>query len=324
MSSAWLRSSRFSILTDAGTLRRVVAGVAVAAPLTILAVVRGDELNDVLVAWILVASGLVVGSSRRSARLSGWLLLLTGWTWLAGGVLHRGALAHLLLTWPTGRAGTRWLVGAIALAYADAVVESIVPSIGLTLVYAAFLAATAVTRLAASSGMTRRGRMAGALAALAVAAVIVLSRLLVVVTGPSVQAVAAGAYAALVASIGVALALDVRIGRWTEGAVTGVVVELGGTEGHSLAGRLGRVLGDPSLVLALASDVGFVDESLRPVEIGRLPANRAALPIDDGSEIVGYVVHDTAVLEDPKVSEAVVSATRIAVANLRLRGEVDA
>src|SRR3954471_23292238 len=133
MTSASQRSSRFSTLTDAGGLRQVAAALGVAAPLTILAVVRGDEPSDVLVAWILIVSGLVVSSSRRSARLSGWLLLLTGWTWLAGGVLHRGPLAHLLLTWPTGRPGTRWVAGAIALAYADAIAESIVPSIGLTL-----------------------------------------------------------------------------------------------------------------------------------------------------------------------------------------------
>src|SRR4051794_19476627 len=105
MSSASLRSSRFSNLANAGTLRQVVAGLGVAAPLTVLAVVGGDEPSDVLVAWILLVSGLFVGSSRRSARLSGWLLLLTGWTWLAGGVLHRGPLAHLLLTWPNRRAG---------------------------------------------------------------------------------------------------------------------------------------------------------------------------------------------------------------------------
>jgi signal transduction histidine kinase len=298
--------------------------VGVAAPLTVVAVVRGDEPRDVLVAWVLVASGLLVGSSRRSARLSGWLLLLTGWTWLSGAVIHRGPLAHLLLTWPSGRPGTRWVVGGIALAYGDAIAESIVPSSGLTLGYAALLAATAVARLGATSGMARRGRTAGAMAALAVAGAVVLSRLLVVAVGPSAEVGAAAAYAALVGGIGVALALDVRAGRWTEGTVTGLVVELGGTDRPSLAGRLGRVLGDPSLVVALARDRALVDESGRRVQIDQLPVDRAALAILDGNEVLGYVVHDRAVLDDVKVADAVVAAMRVAVANQTLREEVDA
>jgi signal transduction histidine kinase len=134
----------------------------------------------------------------------------------------------------------------------------------------------------------------------------------------------ATAYGAVVAAIAVGLVLDVRLGGWTAGAVTGVVVELGGADAQSLAGRLGRVLGDPSLALALARDGAYVDEAGQPVRVDDLPPGRAVLPIADDGEVIAYVVHDAAVLEDAVLVDAVASATRIAVANLRLRGDVDA
>lgn len=324
MSSASRPSSRSSTLADPASLRRVVAGVGVAVPLTVVAVMRGDGTADILVGWLLVGCGLLVGGSRPGARRSGWLLLLTGWAWLAGAVLHRGPLAHLLLTWPTGRAGRRWVAAAVTLGYADAIIESVAPSDALTLAYAAVLAGTAIAGLATSSGMARRGRMAGGLSAVAIGGLLTSSRLVAAVNGPGAGAGFAAAYDALVAATAIGLVLDLRLGGWTQGAVTGLVVELGGSDSQSLAGRLGRVLGDPSLTVALARDGHFVDEAGRRLELDTLPAGRAALPISDETGVIGYVVHDAATLDDPALVDAVESATRIAVKNLRLRADVDA
>ncbi len=324
MNSASRPSPRFSLHADTGSRRQVVAGFGLAVPLTVVSIVRGDRATDLVVAWLLIACGLLVGDSARSARRSGWLLLLTGWAWLAGAVLHRGPLAHLLLTWPTGRSGSRWVSVVIAVAYADAIVGSVVPSDTLTLAYATIMAATAIARLATSSGLARRGRMAGATGALAIAGLTAGSQLIVVVAGPAAASRVATAYDALVAAIAVAMVLDARFGGWTAGAVTGVVVELGGSDAQSLAGRLGRVLGDPSLTLALAREGSYVDETGRPVQVEGLPSGRAALPIAEEGTVIGYVIHDAAVLEDAALVEAVAVATRIAVGNLRLRADIDA
>ena len=49
------------------------------------------------------AVGSACGDRGRRAARSGTLMVLTGLAWLAGGVLYRGPLAHLLLAWPAGR-----------------------------------------------------------------------------------------------------------------------------------------------------------------------------------------------------------------------------
>ena len=54
-------------------------------------------------------------------------MVLTGLAWLAGGVLYRGPLAHLLLAWPAGR--LTWPLRVVTgFAYADGVHRDVEPS----------------------------------------------------------------------------------------------------------------------------------------------------------------------------------------------------
>src|SRR4051812_41040305 len=106
---------------------QLVVGVVGAAALSVPAVRRGDSPLDLAVAWVLVGCGLVLAGSRSAARRPAWLLVVGGFAWLVGGVLHRGPLAQLLLTWPTGRARSPWVAAAVAFCYADALIESVSP-----------------------------------------------------------------------------------------------------------------------------------------------------------------------------------------------------
>ena len=89
-------------------------------------------------------------------------------------------------------------------------------------------------------------------------------------------------YAAAVIPVAVLVVLTQR--RLAQGAVAGLVVELGGQGTDDLRGALARALGDPSLALAywFAAESRYVDSGGRPVELpqagtgrrvtGRVPA----------------------------------------------------
>ena len=73
------------------------------------------------------------------ARPPGALMVLTGLAWLAGGVLYRGPLAHLLLAWPAGRLA--WPLRVVTgFAYADGLIETWNPADALTVAYGLSLA----------------------------------------------------------------------------------------------------------------------------------------------------------------------------------------
>src|SRR5215211_7629785 len=98
-------------------------------------------IPDLTVGWTLIGCGLVA-SRRRPESRTGPLMAATGVTWFLGnfanvGVaavawlaahlvrLHRGPLVQLVLTYPSGRPGSRLVRGAIAAGYAAAVIPPI-------------------------------------------------------------------------------------------------------------------------------------------------------------------------------------------------------
>ena len=114
-------------------------------------------------------------------------------------------------------------------------------------------------------------------------------------------------------------------GRWSQGALTGLVVDLGGLwEPVTLRDRLARALGDRSLELGywVGGDTGYVDEAGRPFVLPKAGPTRAVTPIERDGELVAVLVHDPAALQDRAVLDAVAAATRLAVANVRLQAEV--
>lgn len=97
--------------------------------------------------------------------------------------------------------------------------------------------------------------------------------------GWNVEVATLWAYQAVLGAIALGLLGDTLRGRWSQGAVTGLVVDLGALrEPATLRDRLARALGDSSLELgwSLGSDRGVVDEAGRPSPfLGRVPTVRS-------------------------------------------------
>ena len=113
--------------------------------------------------------------------------------------------------------------------------------------------------------------------------------------------------------------------RQHRSVVADLVVELGAApQPAALRDLLARTLGDPSLELAfwLPDRQGYVDADGSPVE---LPADdtRVSVLRHDG-EPLAALVYDPALLEDPRLLEAVTAAARLALENSRLQAELRA
>ena len=112
---------------------------------------------------------------------------------------------------------------------------------------------------------------------------------------------------------------------WSQSAVTGLVVDLGGLwEPMTLRDRLARALGDPSLSSATGSANRLRRRTRTAASLPGPDAERAVTRVETDGEPVAVLVHDRTVLEDPALVEAVAAATRLAVANVRLQAEVHA
>jgi signal transduction histidine kinase len=253
-----------------------------------------------------------------------------GFAWFFGSMwspavfLHRGPLAQLLLSYPSGRLSSRLERTAVGAAYVYAAAYPIAENNYATLALAFGLIGFCVRRHVVASAPERRARLAPLIAAAAYGLVIALGSAarLADVGHDRVQLVA---YDLTVLLLAVGLCSDLFWGRWTQAAVTGLIVDLGDPDASgALRSRLARTLGDPTLVVAykLVGKDGYVDETGRPLELPAADSGRALTPIEDGGRQVAVLVHDAAVLDDPRLLSAVASATRLAVSNARLQAEV--
>ena len=323
-----LRSSPSFRPTEIPTPARLAAAVAGGAALTVLGLagIIGPPPTaiDLLVGWIVLGCGIGLWRSRPTAGRSGTLMVLTGLAWLAGGVLYRGPLAHLLLAWPAGR--LTWPLRVVTgFAYADGLIETWLPVDVLTIAYGLSLALAGLARVVTSSGLVRRGRLPAAAGSVALGSLLVIDRVGDLGAASSMATATLVTYELLVAGVVVALTIDLWRGGWARGAATGVVVELGSRVGGTLRDRLAVVLGDPSLVVGYARPGGgFADEDGRPVALPPDGSGRAVMPVRQGAEVVSVIVHDASVIDDDELAAAVAAAARLAVENARLRGEIDA
>ena len=166
----------------------------------------------------------------------------------------------------------------------------------------------------------------------------------VAVTGALAFAVIAAAYVASVlgaasasvfgrvawfatAAIPVAVLLVFIQRRLAQGAVAGLVVELGG-RGAALDLReaLSRALGDPSLALAYWFPAGsrYVDSDGRPVELPEAGAGRRSTVIERGGQPVAALIHDPALQYNPGLVNSVCAAAGLTLDNERLQAELRA
>jgi signal transduction histidine kinase len=286
---------------------------------------------DAIVGVALLAAGLLTWG-RRSDSGVGPIMTAAGFAWFLGTFggwalyLHRGPLAHLVLSYPTGRARSRLERVSIAAGYAYAAIYPIAADDYATIGFAAGLVAVSGYRYALAGGPERRARLTAFGAALAFGSVLVLGAV-TELADADVDRTVLWAYDAVVLLAALGLAADLLWGRWAQATVTGLVVDLGepGSAG-TLRDRLARALGDPTLVVGyfLPEQGGYVDEAGRPFELPAAETGRAVTPIEESGVPVAALVHDEAVLDDPDLVDAVASAARLAVSNARLQAEVRA
>ncbi len=283
---------------------------------------------DVVVGLVwLLAGGLLVAAHRH--RPTGVLMAVTGLAWLAGSVVdslalvHRGPLAHLLLAYPGGA-----MVGQVErLVVVAAYLQGIVPPLGrtpaATLLLSAAMLAVATWRRERETGAVRRSRTAPLVGVALVAGVLVadaVGRIAGVSFGPWLSI----GYDGVLVATALGLFTDLIRARWGRAALPGLVVDLGAGGADTLAHRLARAVGDPSLDIAYALDDGvtFVDESGRPVALPVSSPGRAVALFNEGDRPVAAVMHDPAALRDPQLLAGAGAALRIAVANVRLQSDV--
>ena len=252
------------------------------------------------------------------------LLLLTGATWFAGDLweallyLHRGPLAHLLLTYRAARR-PRGAAAVVVIAALSAAIPALARSAWATLALAVALMLVAAVRRREASGHERRQRglaLAGAAAVGGPLALAAAGTLLDWGTGRA----ALWAYFGGVAFSGVALAAGVSAAR-------DVIVDLGdGRRRSGLRAALAQALGDPQLSIGFrtATADGSVDEFGRPFALQSVGEGRSVTVVRDGEEAIAALVHEPAALADDEAAASVSAAVRLALANVRLQDEVTA
>lgn len=112
--------------------------------------------------------------------------------------------------------------------------------------------------------------------------------------------------------------------RARRGRVADLVTELGDSSpSDRLEDALRRTLRDPSLVVGYrAPDGEFVTADGVPVAVPSAP-DRATTAIAGDGGPVAVLVHDPALLDDPRLLESTMAAARLAVENARLAAELE-
>jgi signal transduction histidine kinase len=284
---------------------------------------------DALAGFALLFLGLLAWSRRSESRV-GLLMAAAGCSWFLGSMwtpavfLHRGPLAQLLLSYPSGRLSSRLERAAVGAAYVYAAAYPIAENDYASLAFALGLGGFCLRRYMVASAPERRARLAPLIAATAFGLVIALGSVsrLADIGHDRAQLVA---YDLAVLLLAVGLSADLSWGRWTQAAVTGLIIDLGEPAASgALRSRLAQTLGDPTLLVAykLLDDDGYVDEAGHPLELPAAEPGRATTPIEEDGRRVAVLVHDAAVLNDPRLLSSVAAATRLAVSNARLQAEV--
>jgi signal transduction histidine kinase len=286
---------------------------------------------DAAAGFALLFLGLMAWSRRPGSR-AGAIMSAAGFAWFLGTLWppavfwHRGPLAQLLISYPGGRLSSRLQQVSTGVAYGYAAVAVVAGNPYTTVAFALALVALSAHRYVAGTGPERRARLAPLTAAVALGLVLVADSIARLV-GVGADLVVLFAYDLTICLIAIGLTADLLWGRWAQGALTGLVVNLGEpAAGGVLRERLARALGDPTLVVGywLPGQRRYADEAGRPVQLPAAGAGRAVTPVDENGQRVAVLVHDLAVLDDPALLSAVGAAARLAVANARLQAEVSA
>jgi signal transduction histidine kinase len=175
----------------------------------------------------------------------------------------------------------------------------------------------------------RRAVMPVVVAGAAALAVLVVSFVAAVLGMPVAPALGRATWF-VTAAIPVAVLLVFIQRRLAQGAVAGLVVELGapGAPGAAvdLRGALSRALGDPSLALAYwyPAQSRYVDSDGRPVELPEPGAARGSTVIERDGRPVAALIHDPALEYNSGLVDSVCAAAGLTLDNERLQAELRA
>jgi signal transduction histidine kinase len=300
-------------------------------------------IPDLAVGWSFIGCGLIASRQRPESR-TGPLMAATGCAWFLGNFanvgaaavewvaahavyLHRGSLVHLVLTYPSGRPGSRLIRGAVAVGYAVAVITPIWRSAGATILLAGLLLAVCARDYVRAVGQARRARLIALQAAAGLSLVLAGTAAARLLVPPwDVSGLSLLVYELALCVLAGGLLAGLLMAPWDRAAVTDLVVELGEARSGTLRGELSRALGDPSLEIGYwLQDVGpYVDAEGRVLSLPAPDSGRSVTIVEHDRRPVAVLLHDPAVLEDVGLLEAVTSAAHLAASNARLRAEVQA
>jgi signal transduction histidine kinase len=303
----------------------------------------GHWIPDLAVGWLLIGFG-VVASVRRPESRSGVLMSATGFTWFLGnfagaGVsvvawaaahalyLHRGPLFQLLLTYPSERRPSRVAGTAIAVFYAAAVITPVWQSEAAAILLAALLLGVCGYEYARMVGPARRMRLIALQAAAGLSFVLAASAVVDLVIAPEAASLTSLlAYEVAVVVVAGALLAGLLLGPGEGAGVADLVLQLGQARSRTLRWELARAIGDPTLEVGywLPEAGTFVDADGGTSSLPGAGSDRSATVVEREGRPAAVLIHDSAVLSDQALLDAVAAAAQLESANARLRAEVRA
>ena len=275
----------------------------------------------------LVLLGAAAATAPRQRRV-GLVMAAASVTWFLGSLaspllfLHRGPMVQLHISYPTGRLRRPLAVGAVAVAYVAALFDSLARNAWLTGALAILIVVAAADVFRRTSGPARKAGVPALAAASLFAGILALSSANGLF-GLDLDRPLLYAYDAVVCFVVVWLSLDLRYGKWTDATLADLVAQLSDRARiDGLQSELRKRLGDPTIVLGvrLAGSPIYVDETGAPVDVEA--EGRVCTPITEAGEVVAVLVHDVALLDDPALLRGATGALSLAVANARMRAEV--
>ncbi len=127
-------------------------------------------------------------------------------------------------------------------------------------------------------------------------------------------------------AVPVVLLLALLNEKLARASVADLVHELSAAPPADVAGPVGRALGDPLLEVAywMPARRAYVDAQGRPYAVPESGARRAVTPLERDGQPVAVLVHDAALLDEPKLLDSVCAAARLSLENARLHAELQA